>query len=348
MEAIEEPARRHLAERAAMRTALGLARAGLGSTLGNPCVGAVILDADLRAVGAGRTEPYGAGAGRHAEVVALAQAGPRARGGTAVSTLEPCAAAGRTGACTDALAAAGVARVVFAAQDPLPPYAGGEKALRRHGIAVVSGLMAAEAREVHGPWLTAVTRGTPYVTLKLAGTLDGRAAASDGSSRWITGPGARADAHRLRGEVGAIVVGSGTVLADDPALTVRGTAEPRTPLRVVLDRRSRVPATARVLDGAAPTEVTDLPLAALLQSLYAREVRHVLVEGGPTVAGAFLAAGLVDEVVAYLAPAVLGAGSGVVETGAFPGIGEALRLQTTDVRMLGGDVRITARAGEER
>lgn len=339
MEGIDAPARRHLAERAAMRAALELARSGLGSTGPNPCVGAIMLDAELQLVGQGRTEHP---PGRHAEVVALAQAGDRARGGTAVVTLEPCAATGRTGPCTEALAAAGVARVVYAAADPLPPYSGGEKALRQRGIDVVSGVMAAEAREVHGPWLTAVSRGRAYVTLKLAASLDGRAAAADGSSQWITGAEARADAHRLRGEVGAIVAGSGTVLADDPALTVRGTAEPREPLRVVLDRRGRVPATARV----HPALVTAAPLPTVMSELWDAGVRHVLVEGGPTVAGAFLAAGLVDEVVAYLAPALLGAGAAAVQTRAFPGIGDALRLATTGVRQLGGDVRITARPVE--
>jgi diaminohydroxyphosphoribosylaminopyrimidine deaminase/5-amino-6-(5-phosphoribosylamino)uracil reductase len=338
-DSIDLPARRHLAERAAMRQALSLARSGLGSTAGNPCVGAVVLDADLQVVGLGRTERP---PGRHAEVVALHQAGAAARGGTVVSTLEPCDATGRTGPCTDALVAAGVARVVFAVHDPLPPYAGGEKSLQERGVEVVSGLMVEDAREVHGPWLTAVTRGTPYVTLKLALSLDGRSAAADGSSQWITGTTARADAHRLRGEVGAIVVGSGTVLGDDPALTVRGTAEPRDPLRVVLDRRGRTPATARV----HPALVTAAAPRAVLGELWDRDVRHVLVEGGPTVAGAFAAAGLVDEVVAYVAPALLGAGTAALQTGAWPSITEALRLRIVDVRQIGDDVRITARPRE--
>ncbi|MGH3743502.1 MAG: RibD family protein, partial [Mycobacteriales bacterium] len=197
-------------------------------------------------------------------------------------------------------------------------------------------------REVHGPWVTAVSRQRPYVTLKLAASLDGRVAAGDGSSRWVTGPEARQDGHRLRGVVGAIVVGSGTVLADDPALTARGTDEPREPLRVVLDRRGRTPSTAQV----RPALVTADSPADVLADLYGRDVRHVLVEGGPTVAGAFLAAGLVDEVVAYLAPALLGAGPQALETEAFPGIGDAVRLELTDVRRLGDDVRLTARVKE--
>lgn len=339
-ETVEATARRRLAERSAMRTALELARSGLGSTGPNPCVGAVVLSNDLEIVGTGRTQPP---PGPHAEVVALAQAGDRAHGATLVSTLEPCDATGRTGPCTAALAAAGVARVVFALADPLPPFAGGAQSLRAQGIDILAGLMAAEAREVHGPWATAVARGRAYVTLKLAATLDGRAAAADGSSRWITGPAARADAHRLRGEVDAILAGSGTVLADDPALTVRDTAEPREPLRVVLDRRGRVPTTAHV----HPAHVTGAPLPAVMTELWDAGVRHLLVEGGPTVAGAFLAAGLVDEVVAYLAPALLGAGPAAISTPGFPTIDAALRLRTVDVRQLGADVRITARMREE-
>lgn len=337
MDRIDTPARRHVAERHAMRHAIELARSGLGSTFGNPCVGAVILDSDLAVAGEARTEPHGARPGRHAEVAALHIAGERARGGTAVVSLEPCNGAGRTGPCSTALLAAGITRVVFAVSDPMAVFAGGAEALRNKGIDV-DVLMTAEAREVHGPWLTAVARQWPYVTVKLAASLDGRIAASDGSSRWITGPEARQDGHRLRGEVGAIVVGSGTVLADDPALTVRGTDEPREPLRVVLDRRGRTPGSARV----HPALVTADAPADVLADLYDRDVRHVLIEGGPTVAGAFLAAGLVDEVVAYLAPALLGAGANALDTAAFPGIADAVRLELTDVRQIGGDVRLTA------
>jgi diaminohydroxyphosphoribosylaminopyrimidine deaminase/5-amino-6-(5-phosphoribosylamino)uracil reductase len=181
------------------------------------------------------------------------------------------------------------------------------------------------------------------VTLKLAGTLDGRAAAQDGTSRWITGEDARADAHRIRGEVDAIIVGSGTVIADDPALTARGTAEPREPLRVVLDRRGRVPATARV--HPAEVYVDDLPQ--VLKSLQHKGIRHVLVEGGPAVAGAFAAQGLVDEVVAYVAPVILGAGLASVVTDAVTTIADARRFETVDVRQLGADVRITVRPIEE-
>ena len=339
MDPIDTPARRHVAERHAMRRALELARTGLGSTADNPSVGAVVLSADLVAAGEGRTEPP---PGRHAEIVALDAASDRAADGTLVVTLEPCNATGRTGPCTEAVVGAGISRVVFAVADPMARFAGGAKALRDKGLEVAT-LMTAEAQELHRPWLVAVARERPYVTLKLAASLDGRVAAGDGSSQWITGEEARQDGHRLRGEVGAVVVGSGTVLADDPALTARGSAEPRDPLRVVLDRRGRVPSTARV----QPALVTAAAPGEVLADLYARGVRHVLVEGGPTVAGAFLAEGLVDEVVAYLAPALLGAGRNALDTAAFPGVGDAVRLALVDVRQVGGDVRVRARVGED-
>jgi len=337
------------AERAAFEHAIDMARMGLGSTKANPCVGAVVLDRDGAVVGTGRTEPHSAvAAGRHAEVVALDAAGERARGGTLVCTLEPCNGTGRTGPCVEVVLAAGVARLVYAVTDPLPRFGGGAARLAAAGVAVLHDLPAdlmAAARTVHRPWLVAAGRGWPYVTVKLAASLDGRAAAADGSSQWITSVAARADAQLLRSRVDAIVVGSGTVLADDPHLTVRGTPELRTPLRVVLDTRGRVPATARVLDEAAPTllvrEGHDLPR--LTRRLCARHgVRHLLVEGGPAVAGSFLAAGLVDEVVAYLAPALLGDGPAAVVTRSFPTIADAVRLVITDVTRVGPDVRLTA------
>lgn len=337
----------------AMRQALDLARSGLGSTGANPSVGAVVLDASGHIVGAGRTEGHTPErVGRHAEVVALAAAGGRAAGGTVVSTLEPCNGTGRTGPCADAIVAAGVARVVYGIADPLPSFAGGGATLTAAGVEVLAGVLGSEAREVHTPWLVAVGRGMPWVTLKLAASLDGRAAAADGSSQWITSPEARADAHLLRGRVDAIVVGSGTALADDPLLTARGadrSAEPRTPLRVVLDARSRVPATARVYDASAPSlHYADHDLPSLLGTLFETyDVRHLLVEGGPTVAGAFLAAGLVDEVVAYVAPAILGAGPAALVTDAFASIADARRLDVHAVDRIGPDIRIIARVVEQ-
>jgi diaminohydroxyphosphoribosylaminopyrimidine deaminase / 5-amino-6-(5-phosphoribosylamino)uracil reductase len=334
------------AESAAMRRALELA-ASDGVPLGpNPRVGAVLLDPGGVVVGEG----FHRGAGTpHAEVVALAAAGSRAAGATAVVTLEPCNHTGRTGPCVDALLAAGVHRVVFGQADTNPVAAGGADRLRAAGVEVEGGLLAEDAAALNETWTFALTHGRPYVTWKTAGTLDGRAAAADGSSRWITGPQARADVHALRATVDAVVVGTGTVLADDPRLTARtgGSDGPdlpreRQPLRVVVGTRPLPPA-ARVLDGAAPTLVLAThDVAAAMTSLTAHDVQHVLLEGGPTLAGAFVAAGLVDRVVAYVAPALLGAGSPVLGDAGISTLARVLRLRTVDVTWLGDDVRITA------
>jgi diaminohydroxyphosphoribosylaminopyrimidine deaminase / 5-amino-6-(5-phosphoribosylamino)uracil reductase len=318
----------------------------LGTTSPNPAVGAVVLAADGSVVGEGATDPPG---GPHAEVLALAQAGERARGGTAVVTLEPCAHTGRTGPCADALLAAGVSRVVVAVPEPTELAGGGAERLRSAGVDVVLGVEqeAAERGALAG-WLTGVRRHRPYVIWKVAATLDGRVAAADGSSRWVTGPEARAEVHRLRAGCDAVVVGSGTALTDDPQLTVRDAELPpahpaaaRQPLRVVVDRRARLPATARVLDDAAPTLVSRAAAPAdLLVELYTRGVRRVLLEGGPTLAAAFLRAGVVDEVVVHLAPKLLGAGPSLVGDLGIPGIGSALTFSVADLTPLGGDVQI--------
>ncbi len=339
-----------VAEQAAMRRAIVLAARGLGRTSPTPVVGAVVLDPAGLVVGEGHHA--GAG-GPHAERVALDRAGARARGGTAVVTLEPCAHTGRTPPCTDALLAAGVRRVVYAVADPLPPAAGGGRVLARSGIEVEAGLLAAEAARGNEAWLHAVASGRPHVTLKYAASLDGRVAASDGSSRWITGPAARADVQRLRAEADAVLVGVGTVLADDPHLTARD-GSGRRPLRVVLDRDGRTPATARVRDAAAPTLVltaADVPAdedgldpAAALGLLYARDVRGVLVEGGPRLAGSLVRRGLVDRVVGYVAPALIGGtGPGVLAGPGASTLAAALRLRLDDVTRIGPDLRLTAR-----
>ncbi|TWH72536.1 diaminohydroxyphosphoribosylaminopyrimidine deaminase /5-amino-6-(5-phosphoribosylamino)uracil reductase [Modestobacter roseus] len=317
----------------------------LGTTSPNPAVGAVVLDASGAVVGEGATSPPG---GPHAEVHALAQAGERARGGTAVVTLEPCAHTGRTGPCADALIAAGVARVVVAVPEPTQLAGGGAARLRAAGVDVELGAeQVAAAEGALAGWLTGVQEHRPYVVWKVATTLDGRVAAADGTSRWITGPDARAEVHRLRAGCDAVVVGSGTALADDPQLTVRdaaGADVPRQPLRVVLDRRGRVPATARVHDGAAPTFISAAATpAALLAELFDRDVRRVLLEGGPTLAAAFLAAGLVDEAVVHLAPQLLGAGAAMVGDLGIPTMAAALHLRVVDVTLLGGDVQLRLR-----
>ena len=330
------------AEQRAMARARELGTTALGTTSPNPAVGAVVLDAAGAPVGEGATAPPG---GPHAEVTALAHAGERARGGTAVVTLEPCAHTGRTGPCADALIAAGIARVVVAVPEPTALAGGGAARLRAAGIDVVTGVeqQAAERGALAG-WLTGVREQRPYVVWKVAATIDGRVAAADGSSRWITGPEARAEVHRLRAGCDAVVVGSGTALTDDPQLTVRddeGRAADRQPLRVVVDRSGRLPATARVLDDAAPTVVSGAGNpATLLAELFDRDVRRVLLEGGPTLAAAFLRAGLVDEALVHLAPKLLGAGPSLVGDLGIGAIGAALAFEVADLTPLGGDVQI--------
>jgi diaminohydroxyphosphoribosylaminopyrimidine deaminase/5-amino-6-(5-phosphoribosylamino)uracil reductase len=345
-------------EEQAMRRALALAGTDPGAASPNPCVGAVVLDAAGALVGEGRTAPP---PGPHAEVIALAAAGAAGSGGTLVVTLEPCRHTGRTPPCTDAVIAAGVSRVVYAVADPDPVAAGGAQVLRDAGVEVAAGLLAAEAAAVHESWLFAVRRGRPFVTLKLAASLDGRAAAADGTSRWITGAAARADGHLLRAGSDAVLAGVGTVLADDPQLTARddaGHLAGRQPLRVVLDSYRRTPPAARVLDDAARTVLLSrddvaeeapgrLRPADVLADLHARGVRALLVEGGPRVAGSFLAAGMVDRVVAYLAPLVLGADAlGCVGPAGVATLSAAPRMRVTGLRRLDDDVRIELRAGD--
>ncbi|MBB5779716.1 bifunctional diaminohydroxyphosphoribosylaminopyrimidine deaminase/5-amino-6-(5-phosphoribosylamino)uracil reductase RibD [Nonomuraea jabiensis] len=487
-----------------MARAVELAGHGHGTTSPNPVVGCVVLDAEGRVAGEGFHAYAG---GPHAEVVALAQAGERARGGTAYVTLEPCDHTGRTGPCSLALLAAGVARVVIAVPDPNPKAAGGAARLRAHGISVTSGVLGAEAERVNEEWLTYARLGRSHVTWKFAATLDGRSAAEDGTSQWITSAAARADVHRLRAAADAIVAGIGTVLADNPHLTARpgptsdiasagpasvgpasagpasagpalagpassppvtgaepvgaassavvarpaggaaGGAEGRQgagterraggdagpgdgatapgdggqggevagagvrrgsearvgwvtpapaarpgegvgdrsadgsgvgrsgvgdgrgvggwrPLRVVVDTRGRTPQDARVLDDSAPTLVAiaedtgtglkadllrlprhgrGLDLEALLRELAAREVVSVFLEGGPTLAGEFLRRGLVDRVVAYLAPALLGSGRAALGAAGVGTIGEMHRLTFDEISPIGPDVRLIAR-----
>ncbi|WP_241562152.1 bifunctional diaminohydroxyphosphoribosylaminopyrimidine deaminase/5-amino-6-(5-phosphoribosylamino)uracil reductase RibD [Streptomyces hoynatensis] len=352
-----------------MRRAIELAARGLGTTSPNPVVGCVLLDAAGRQAGEGWHRVAG---GPHAEIEALAQAGQAARGGTAVVTLEPCNHTGRTGPCAQALIDAGVARVVYAVADPHPRARGGAATLAAAGVEVARGPLAAEAAAGNAAWLTSVRLGRPHVRWKYAATLDGRVAAADGTSRWISSPQARAEVHRLRARADAVLVGTGTARADDPHLAARGVPGARQPLRVVLDTEAKAVAPgARVLDGAAPTliavardvppdrtapleehaEVLRLPraahgpgldLSALLTALHRREVVSVLLEGGPTLAGAFAAAGAVDEVVGYLAPVLLGAGPTALADAGITTLARALRLRVTDVTQVGSDVRITA------
>lgn len=338
------------AEQAAMRRALDLA-ATPGVPLGpNPRVGCVLLDDD----GATVAEGFHRGAGTpHAEADALAQAGDRARGTIAVVTLEPCNHTGRTGPCAQALVDAGVRRVVFAQGDPNPAAAGGADTLRAAGIDVESGLLTVESGLLNRVWTFAHLHGRPFVTWKFATTLDGRSAAADGTSRWVSSPAARRDTHRLRALCDVMLVGTNTVAVDDPLLTVRDEHDrplARQPLRAVMGERD-LDAGRRVFNADAETvHLRTRDPHEALRELHARDRQHVFLEGGPTLAAAFLRAGLLDEVVAYVAPMLLGAGRNAVGDLGISTISEAFRPRVTDITVLQGDepnVRLTLAPGED-
>jgi diaminohydroxyphosphoribosylaminopyrimidine deaminase/5-amino-6-(5-phosphoribosylamino)uracil reductase len=324
----------------AMRLAVDQAEQVKGATYPNPPVGAVILDSAGQIAGVGGTEPAGSA---HAEVVALRRAGTRAAGGTAVVTLEPCNHHGRTPPCVDALLAAQISTVVYAVGDPNPVAAGGAARLAAAGVEVVSGLAADLVRA--GPlreWLYKERTGQPHITWKYAASIDGRSAAADGSSRWITGEAARADVHRRRAAADAIVVGTGTVFADDPTLTARlpdGSLAGRQPLRVVVGERE-ISSESNVLNDESRTMVirTHDPLE-VIRALSDRT--DVLVEGGPTLAGAFLRAGVVNRILAYVAPILLGGPVIAVDDVGVLSIGKALRWRYDGIETLGPDLLLS-------
>lgn len=363
------------ADAAHMAEALALAERGRYTAAPNPRVGCVIVR-DGRIVGRG----WHMRAGKpHAEIYALREAGAAARGATAFVTLEPCSHFGRTAPCTAALIEAGITRVVSAMEDPNPLVSGrGFAQLQAAGVAVTNGIGEAQARALNAGFMRRMTQGRPQVTVKLAASLDGRTALPSGESKWLTSPAAREDVHRLRAAAGAIMTGSGTVLADDPALTVRlpaarlqdpagGQLEWRQPLRVVLDARARCAPGARVFTGpgpawwvtgaaatpagppgvrqlALPTPAGGIELAALLQALGEAEINDVLVEAGPMLAGALLQAGLVDALVLYLAPHLLGdAGRGLFTLPGIKRMDQRVPLQIEEIRAVGPDWRVTAR-----
>jgi diaminohydroxyphosphoribosylaminopyrimidine deaminase/5-amino-6-(5-phosphoribosylamino)uracil reductase len=333
------------AERHAMQRALELARTP-GVPLGpNPRVGCVLITPDGTEV----AEGYHRGAGTpHAEAAALAGAGEDARGATAVVTLEPCNHSGRTGPCAEALVAAGVARVVYAQADPNPVATGGAETLRAAGVDVAGGLLEQEARAVNRAWTFAMDHGRPFVTWKFATTLDGRSAAADGTSRWVSSLAARVDTHRLRSQCDVMMVGTNTVAVDDPELTVRDEFDeplPHQPLRVVVGERD-LPAGRRIFNDRAETvQLRTHDPRAVLAEVFALGRQHVFLEGGPRLAAAFLGAGLVDEVVGYVAPKLLGAGASAVADLGIGTIAEALELSLTDVTTVGigadANVRLT-------
>ncbi|MBK4348850.1 bifunctional diaminohydroxyphosphoribosylaminopyrimidine deaminase/5-amino-6-(5-phosphoribosylamino)uracil reductase RibD [Lacisediminihabitans changchengi] len=326
----------------AMRHALSLAAHGPAWGV-NPQVGCVLLTAD----GTVLAEGWHRGAGTaHAEVDALSKLSPgEAVGATAVVTLEPCNHTGRTDPCSEALLAAGVSEVYYSVADPGARSGGGGERLREGGVAVHGGLLAEETERAMRVWLTAERGRRPYVSVKWASSLDGRAAASDGSSQWITGTAARQRVHEQRETADAIVVGTGTVLADDPSLTARGDAGelmPHQPVPVIIGERS-IPEDARLFQHPGPVILTasrDLP--AILDALFERDIRHVYVEGGPTLASAFVAAGLVDEYLIYLAPTLLGGAKLALGDLGVPTLSGAHALHIESIEQLGDDLLITA------
>ncbi len=353
-------------DHALMARALRLAERGAFTTRPNPMVGCVIAHGD-EVVGEGFHQRAGE---PHAEVFALRDAGDRARGATAYVTLEPCAHVGRTPPCADALIDAGVARVVAACRDPFKKVDGeGLRKLVAAGIVAATGLMETQARTLNRGFFARIQRGRPWLRIKLGMSLDGRTALADGASKWITGAAARADVQRWRARSGALLTASGTVLVDDPLLTVRLDGEAfLPPLRAVLDPGLAIPQTSRILDDSAPTLLLHaadtrvpaylrdrdlvaiasahgmLDLDAVLRLLAARGINEVQVEAGATLCGALLEAGLVDELLLYIAPRLLGADARALVYGPNPAtLAAAPELELLDVRQIGDDLRLLLR-----
>lgn len=322
--------------REALDTAIDAAGAVRGTTSPNPPVGAVILDVKDRIVGVGGTQPTG---GEHAEVQALKQAGLRARGGTAVTTLEPCNHTGRTGPCSRALWEAGVTQLYYVHPDPNGQAGGGAEYLRQQGLRVVEILEQVGPVADLTPWLRATELGRPHVTLKFAQTLDGFTAARDGSSQWITGEAARNHVHHDRRRRDAIIIGTGTALADNPSLTARdaaGELYPEQPRRVVIGTRELGAGDSPNLHRLGFTRYPDI--AGALAKLWEEGARDVLVEGGAGLAEGFLKAGLVDAVQAYIAPKFLGEGRGVLAGPVAETLSDAAEFELQQMTRLAGDV----------
>ncbi|VUD59360.1 Riboflavin biosynthesis protein RibD [Thalassocella blandensis] len=345
-----------------MLRALHLAGLGLNTTTPNPRVGCVIADQHGHIVGEGYHQKAGEG---HAEVNALADAGEKARGATAYVTLEPCCHHGKTGPCTQALISAGIQRVVYAMQDPNPQVAGeGVRALEQAGVAVAGPLEEEAALRLNAGFVKRMRVGLPFVRVKTAMSLDGRTAMASGESKWVTGPAARADVQRLRARSCAIVTGVESVILDDPSLTVRIREGDRQPLRVIVDTRGRCPDTAEILrqpgktviacgehlqvpdDGrtywSLPEKQGRVDLYALLRKLAQEQCNEVLVETGATLAGAFVASGLVDELVVYVAGKLMGSSARPAFTLPIDKMSSLLPLSIRDVRAVGEDWRFTA------
>ena len=368
--------RSRVSDEAYIERALALAERGRGLVSPNPMVGAIVV-AEERVVGEGTHEGPGES---HAEVVALRDAGEAARGATLYVSLEPCDHQGRTGPCTEAILEAGIARVVAAMRDPNPVVDGrGFARLETAGVEVREGVDRDEAERLNEAYVKHIRTGLPFVTWKMAASLDGKVASRDGTSRWITSEAARRDVHRLRAAADAIVVGAGTALADDPSLTVR---EPgyrgRPPLRVLVDARGRVPATGDLFTHEAPTLVATtalapedrrrewsevgaevvvyeaegegVPIGRLAEDLGKRDVQAILLEGGPTLAWSAVEEGVVDKVVVYLAPKLIGGDDAPTVLGGrgFAPIGQALSLRIRSFDTVGEDLRVEADVHRDR
>jgi diaminohydroxyphosphoribosylaminopyrimidine deaminase/5-amino-6-(5-phosphoribosylamino)uracil reductase len=346
-------------DHAMMRRALDLAERGLFTTTPNPRVGCVLAHGQ-DVVGAGWHEKAG---GPHAEVVALGRAGARAAGATVYVTLEPCNHQGRTPPCVEALKQAKVARVVAAMRDPNPEAARGGHALAAAGVRFESGLMEEEATELNIGFVSRMTRARPWVRLKIAASLDGRTALEDGRSQWITGPEARRDGHRWRARACALLTGAGTVVADDPQLTVREVDTPRQPLRIVVDSRLETPPTAKVLQGektlvfsalpgelknadvvALPNQNRKVDLPRMLEDLARRGINELHVEAGSRLNASLVREGCVDEFLVYLNPSFLGdAAQGMFDLPGLASLDERVKLAILSVERVGEDLRILAR-----
>ena len=323
----------------AMQRAIALSVKGLGKTSPNPIVGAVIIDSAGSVIADGFHNR--SASSDHAEIVALKSAGVAASGSTLVVTLEPCDHTGKTGPCTQAIIDAGISTVVYAVTDPSKLAAGGAATLRSAGIEVIQGVLGQEAAYANRAWLTSIEKGRPFFTWKVATTLDGKVAAIDGTSQWISNLASRTDVQKLRRESDAILVGTSTVIRDDPHLIPRGelVGYSKNPLRVICGERS-IPVSARVFDDAAPTLlVQSRDLDFLVQQLQSADINHVFVEAGPTLANALLERGFLDELIIYQAPAILGAGKSFALDFGATTLEERLNLEHISTQVLGGDIK---------
>jgi diaminohydroxyphosphoribosylaminopyrimidine deaminase/5-amino-6-(5-phosphoribosylamino)uracil reductase len=328
-----------------MQRAIALSENGLGRTAPNPIVGAVIVDQSGSVIAEGFHDRVSSA--DHAEIIALKIAGDRAKGATMYVTLEPCNHTGTTGPCTQAIIDAGITTVVHAVADPNEVAAGGTQVLKAAGIEVVAGVGESEAAYSNRAWLTKIIKGRPFITWKVAATLDGKVAAMDGTSKWITNEASRADVQRVRRRVNAIMVGSQTVIADDPHLVPRDGNTGPNPLRIICGTQE-LPKSAKVFDAAAPTKViASKDLDVVAAELLATGVNHILLESGPTLGSAMLHACMLDELMIYQGAALLGAGKNFVADLGAVTLDHAMRMPRISTETFGDDVKSIYRITNE-